>query len=140
MEYCAVGSVSDAMNITNRTLTEEQIATVCRDILNGLDYLETNRKIHRDIKPHNILLNSKGEAKIGTCFTTALPSCVSSFIYFSLLSDPSPYSAGDFGIAQEISESGTQRKTVIGTPFYLAPEVIQEVGYGSKVQCHLTNK
>jgi len=103
MEYCAIGSVSDAMNITNRTLTEEQIATVCRDILNGLDYLETNKKVHRDIKPHNILLNTKGEAKIG-----------------------------DFGVAQEISETGTQRKTVIGTPFYLAPEVIQETGYGPK--------
>jgi len=84
-------------------LNEEQIAAVCRPVVQGLEFMEKNNKIHRDIKPHNILLNSKGEAKLA-----------------------------DFGISRDMSDSGTKRKTVIGTPFYLAPEVIKETGYDTK--------
>eukprot|EP01133_Synstelium_polycarpum_P007449 gene7449-8715_t len=86
MEYCAMGSVSDMMNITNKILNEEQIALVCYSTLKGLYYLHKNSKIHRDIKPGNILVTASGECKLA----------------------------------------------VIGTPFFLAPEVIQEVGYDSK--------
>jgi serine/threonine protein kinase len=102
MEYCAYGSVNDVMNMTNRTLTEDQIASVARHVLQGLAYMEANRKIHRDIKPHNILLNTKGEAKLA-----------------------------DFGISRDM-EAAELRKTVIGTPYYLAPEVIKESGYDGR--------
>jgi serine/threonine protein kinase len=66
MEYCGGGSVSDLMKVLDRNLSEEQIATVLRDALRGLAYLHSIRKIHRDIKAGNILLNNKGEGKLGT--------------------------------------------------------------------------
>ncbi|EGC39554.1 hypothetical protein DICPUDRAFT_93560 [Dictyostelium purpureum] len=103
MEYCSNGSVSDMMNITNRVLNEEQIALVCYSTLKGLYYLHRNSKIHRDIKPGNILVNDLGECKLA-----------------------------DFGVSGQLSERTRKRNTVIGTPFFLAPEVIQEVGYDNK--------
>ncbi|KAM9968554.1 hypothetical protein ACTFIW_007704 [Dictyostelium discoideum] len=103
MEYCAFGSVSDMMNITNRVLNEEQIALVCYSTLKGLYYLHRNSKIHRDIKPGNILVSEEGECKLA-----------------------------DFGVSGQLSERTRKRNTVIGTPFFLAPEVIQEVGYDNK--------
>lgn len=65
MEYCGAGSVSDLMRITGKTLNENQISVVLRDALKGLEYLHSVRKIHRDIKAGNILLNQKGEGKLG---------------------------------------------------------------------------
>ncbi|KAF2076337.1 hypothetical protein CYY_002343 [Polysphondylium violaceum] len=103
MEYCALGSVSDMMNVTNRILNEEQIALVCYSVLKGLYYLHKNSKIHRDIKPGNILVTLSGECKLA-----------------------------DFGVSGQLSERTRKRNTVIGTPFFLAPEVIQEVGYDNK--------
>ncbi|KAL6064718.1 non-specific serine/threonine protein kinase [Balamuthia mandrillaris] len=103
MEYCGGGSVSDIMRIVNKTLTEEQIAVVVYYVLNGLSYLHSVRKIHRDIKAGNILLNHKGEAKLA-----------------------------DFGVSGQLSDTMAKRQTVIGTPFWMAPEVIQEVGYDVK--------
>eukprot|EP01133_Synstelium_polycarpum_P011180 gene11180-13024_t len=103
MEYCGAGSVCDAMKITSKTLTEEQIAVVSRDVLQGLAYLHSVRKIHRDIKAGNILLNNKGESKLA-----------------------------DFGVSGQLNGSMAKAQTVIGTPFWMAPEVIQEVGYDYK--------
>lgn len=64
MEYCGAGSVSDIMRLRKKTLTEEEIATVVHDTLRGLEYLHLRRKIHRDIKAGNILLNTLGHAKL----------------------------------------------------------------------------
>lgn len=64
MEYCGAGSVSDIMRLRKKTLTEEEIATILCDTLKGLEYLHLRRKIHRDIKAGNILLNSEGHAKL----------------------------------------------------------------------------
>lgn len=64
MEYCGAGSVSDIMRLRKKTLSEEEIATILSDTLKGLEYLHLRRKIHRDIKAGNILLNSSGHAKL----------------------------------------------------------------------------
>lgn len=64
MEYCGAGSVSDIMRLRKKTLTEDEIATVLSDTLKGLEYLHLRRKIHRDIKAGNILLNTEGHAKL----------------------------------------------------------------------------
>ncbi|XP_017287005.1 serine/threonine-protein kinase 4-like [Kryptolebias marmoratus] len=100
MEYCGGGSVSDIIRIRNKTLTEEEIATVLQSTLKGLEYLHFMRKIHRDIKAGNILLNNEGQAKLA-----------------------------DFGVAGQLTDTMAKRNTVIGTPFWMAPEVIQEIGY-----------
>ncbi|KAJ6221545.1 hypothetical protein RDWZM_000090 [Blomia tropicalis] len=100
MEYCGGGSVSDIMRLRKKTLTEEEISTILKDTLMGLEYLHESRKIHRDIKAGNILLNNEGHAKLA-----------------------------DFGVAGQLTDTMAKRNTVIGTPFWMAPEVIQEIGY-----------
>ncbi|CAH8591567.1 unnamed protein product [Dicrocoelium dendriticum] len=100
MEYCGAGSIADIMRLRGRTLNEDELATVLHYSLKGLDYLHQMRKIHRDIKAGNILLLNSGTAKLA-----------------------------DFGVAGQLSDTLAKRNTVIGTPYWMAPEVIQEVGY-----------
>ncbi|KAM7542727.1 hypothetical protein Aperf_G00000003869 [Anoplocephala perfoliata] len=100
MEYCGAGSVADIMRLRNKPLIEDEIGTILKYSLLGLDYLHQMRKIHRDIKAGNILLTNSGMAKLA-----------------------------DFGVAGQLVDTLAKRNTVIGTPFWMAPEVIQEVGY-----------
>jgi len=67
MEFCGAGSVTDLVKSTkNRTLKEDWIAYVCREVLRGLSHLHKNKVIHRDIKGQNVLLTDNADIKLGT--------------------------------------------------------------------------
>ncbi|UYV60200.1 hypothetical protein LAZ67_1000392 [Cordylochernes scorpioides] len=118
MEYCGGGSVSDLMRIRKKTLVEGEIAAILRDTLRGLEYLHCRRKIHRDIKAGNILLNTEGHAKLAD-FGVAGQLTVRSSSLLSLITST----------LGSVQDTMVKRNTVIGTPFWMAPEVIQEIGY-----------
>ncbi|KAJ0394461.1 hypothetical protein P43SY_010319 [Pythium insidiosum] len=104
MEYCAAGSLADLLVLRGgRCLSEREIAGVCANVALGLSHLHAQRHIHRDIKAANILLSADGLAKLA-----------------------------DFGVAAQLTNTINKRKTVIGTPFWMAPEVIQETTYDGK--------
>ncbi|KAH3767650.1 protein serine/threonine kinase [Pelomyxa schiedti] len=102
MEYCSVGSCSDLMQICKKTLNEDQIGYVAYQVLQGLAYLHSVRLLHRDIKAGNILINDRGECKLA-----------------------------DFGVSGRLSDTMSRMHTVIGTPFWMAPEVINGTGGGA---------
>ncbi|BFU25251.1 protein kinase, putative [Entamoeba histolytica HM-1:IMSS-B] len=104
MEYCCYGSVADMMDILGEELKEDVIAQICHDALQGLKYLHELHKIHRDIKPANFLITKDGDVKLG-----------------------------DFGIATTLNDKTRHHKTLIGTPHFLAPEIVDETGYNEKV-------
>uniref|UniRef100_A0A1Q3G141 Mitogen-activated protein kinase kinase kinase kinase n=1 Tax=Culex tarsalis TaxID=7177 RepID=A0A1Q3G141_CULTA len=93
MEYCGGGSLQDIYQVTG-PLTEVQIAYMCRETLLGLSYLHSMGKIHRDIKGANILLTEKGDVKLA-----------------------------DFGVSAQITATINKRRSFIGTPYWMAPEV-----------------
>lgn len=103
MEYCAAGSLSDMMTICKRTLTERQISCVLKMSLQGLGYLHSRKVIHRDIKAANILVNDQGKCKLA-----------------------------DFGVSAEMRTTLTRKQTLIGTPNWMAPEVIKASKYDFK--------
>lgn len=112
MDCCGVGSVKDLMKMTLETLEEEQIAYVCRETLKGLLYLHSMNIIHCDVKAANIMLTIDGQVKLG-----------------------------DFGVSEQI-QRGTVRVTAsdfVGSPLYMAPEVIVKDRYGNKVPLSLSS-
>ncbi|XP_048456792.1 mitogen-activated protein kinase kinase kinase kinase 3 isoform X8 [Rhincodon typus] len=93
MEFCGGGSLQDIYHVTG-PLAELQIAYVCRETLQGLYYLHSKGKMHRDIKGANILLTDNGHVKLA-----------------------------DFGVSAQITATIAKRKSFIGTPYWMAPEV-----------------
>ncbi|KAJ3412960.1 hypothetical protein HDV05_008675 [Chytridiales sp. JEL 0842] len=107
MEFCGGGSVEGAYKAMKTPLTEEEISCIIRESLCGLSFLHECSKIHRDIKCGNILLTEAGEIKIA-----------------------------DFGVSTQLTKTFSKRNTFIGTPYWMAPEVItseqQGTSYDSK--------
>eukprot|EP01088_Endostelium_zonatum_P011446 TRINITY_DN25585_c0_g1_i1.p1 TRINITY_DN25585_c0_g1~~TRINITY_DN25585_c0_g1_i1.p1 ORF type:complete len:919 (+),score=212.80 TRINITY_DN25585_c0_g1_i1:386-2758(+) len=103
MEFCSLGSVRDIIETTERALNEEQIQWVCYKTLLGLMYLHNSKIIHRDVKAANILLNEKSHVLIA-----------------------------DFGVSKQLAlDEGTATQTM-GTPLWMAPEVILKKPYDGR--------
>ncbi|RMB89067.1 hypothetical protein DUI87_34525 [Hirundo rustica rustica] len=85
-------------------MTEDEIATVSRECLQGLDFLHSNHVVHRDVKSINILLRTDGSVKLA-----------------------------DFGLSAQLTPEQSRRSSVIGTAWWMAPEVVKGQPYGPKV-------
>ncbi|RHY20274.1 hypothetical protein DYB36_010902, partial [Aphanomyces astaci] len=94
MEYMGVGSLQDVV-LKCGGIAEPLVARIAASVLRGLQHIHGNRMVHRDIKPHNLLLNHQGDIKIS-----------------------------DFGLARTLNDNVTQTKTFVGTLLYMAPERI----------------
>jgi len=90
--------------IENNTLEEDQISSICLETCKGLRHLHKQHIIHRDIKSDNILLDSHGHVKIT-----------------------------DFGFCAKLTDQKSKRATMVGTPYWMAPEVVKQKEYGAKV-------
>ena len=112
MEYMEGGCLTDILDATaevnasnnSSPLNENQMAYIVKETCQGLKFLHDNKIIHRDIKSDNILLNSQGLVKIT-----------------------------DFGFCVELTEKRSKRATMVGTPYWMAPEIVNQKGYGEKV-------
>ncbi|XP_064337889.1 mitogen-activated protein kinase kinase kinase kinase 4 isoform X30 [Camelus dromedarius] len=96
MEFCGAGSITDLVkNTKGNALKEDWIAYISREILRGLAHLHIHHVIHRDIKGQNVLLTENAEVKLV-----------------------------DFGVSAQLDRTVGRRNTFIGTPYWMAPEVI----------------
>ncbi|RMZ78629.1 hypothetical protein DV738_g3822, partial [Chaetothyriales sp. CBS 135597] len=103
MEFMEGGALTDVIE-NNPVITEDQIATICHETCKGLAHLHSQDIIHRDIKSDNVLLDRMGNVKIT-----------------------------DFGFCAKLTESKSKRATMVGTPYWMAPEVVKQKEYGPKV-------
>ncbi|KAI9722129.1 MAG: Protein kinase [Chrysothrix sp. TS-e1954] len=103
MEFMEGGPLTDVID-NNPSIGEDQIATISLETCRGLQHLHAQNIIHRDIKSDNVLLSSTGAVKIT-----------------------------DFGFCAKLTEQKNKRATMVGTPYWMAPEVVKQKEYGSKV-------
>jgi len=107
MEFCDGGSISDLIEAAGGrgsfAMPEEAIRAACAGIVLGLEYLHKKEICHRDIKCGNVLLTNDGHVKLA-----------------------------DFGVSAELTNTINKRKTVVGSPFWIAPEVIKEAHYDGR--------
>ena len=104
MEYMEGGSLTEIIENNEFKLSERQIATICFETLKGLQHLHKKHIINRDIKSDNVLLDSKGNVKIT-----------------------------DFGFCAKLTDQRNKRATMVGTPYWMAPEVVKQKEYDEKV-------
>ncbi len=103
MEYCGNGSLADLLD-SRDGLSEIEIKYFIMQIVEAINYIHEKKVIHRDIKPANILLNDKMQVKIA-----------------------------DFGLAAHVSGPEGRRKTFCGTPYFMAPEIVEQPYYGQHI-------
>lgn len=104
MEYMEGGSLTEVIENNEFKLSEKQISTICFETLKGLQHLHKKHIIHRDIKSDNVLLDAKGNVKIT-----------------------------DFGFCAKLTDQRNKRATMVGTPYWMAPEVVKQKEYDDKV-------
>lgn len=104
MEYCGGGNIKKIIKRQQKRLTEPEISAILGEVLLGLDLLHNQMKIHRDIKAENLLLTDSGQVKIA-----------------------------DFGVAAQLTKEISKRRSIIGTPYWMAPEIIAESAYERQV-------
>jgi len=95
MEFCEGGSALDILNICKRPFSEDEVSAMLFHMLNGLVYLHTHHILHRDLKAGNVLLSRDGIAKLA-----------------------------DFGVSAKLNYTLQKKKTIVGSPYWMAPEVI----------------
>ena len=102
MEYCQQGSCLDRMKRFG-VFSETLVSTIMHDSLAGLEYLHSHGRIHRDIKAANLLITKDGSVKLA-----------------------------DFGVSGQITATISRKNTFVGTPYWMAPEVILRSFYNTK--------
>jgi len=102
MEHAPGGDLAAFLKQAQRSgpLSQGRVVEIARQVLAGLEHMHERRLLHRDLKPANVFLSSAGEAKLG-----------------------------DFGVSRVLSHTLSQARTMIGTPYYLSPEMIDGKGY-----------
>jgi len=95
MEYCEGGSALDIIKYCNFSFSESQVAAMLADMVDGLTFLHNHKVMHRDLKAGNVLLTTGGVAKLA-----------------------------DFGVSAKLTRTMEKKKTTVGSPYWMAPEVI----------------
>ncbi|XP_076322047.1 serine/threonine-protein kinase Pak-like [Tachypleus tridentatus] len=102
MEYLGIGSLDNVL--TKTRLSEHDISAICKEVLQGIEYLHVNSVIHRDIKSQNILVGMDWSIKLA-----------------------------DFGLCAVITSQESKRTSTAGTPYWMAPEIVKKKKYGCEV-------